>query len=79
MWEPGRSVTKEQFAFNRVNSFIAGGQAAIDDVDLVEDTPSDREDGTDSLVHTYKRDTPGERTSTAKTIIRSIKSRRRHA
>lgn len=75
LWEPGCNLTKEQFAFNRVNSFVSGGRAAIDDVDLVENTPSDREEGTESLTNTYKRATPGE-SSTARTILRSIKRRR---
>lgn len=60
LWDPATRLTKEQFAFNRINSFIAGGQAAIDDVDLIEDTPSDREIGTPSLTQTYIKDTPGQ-------------------
>lgn len=73
LWNPDTRITKEQYAFNRVNSFIAGGRAAQDDVDLVEDTPSDREVGTDSLVQTYKRDTPGQNVDVVRVIKRTLR------
>lgn len=48
-------------AFNRVNSFIALGEAKKIDADLEQDSkPSDRLDGTDSLAKVYKKETPGQ-------------------
>lgn len=48
-------------AFNRVNSFIALGEAAKIDADLEQDSkPSDRLDGTNSLAKVYKKETPGQ-------------------
>lgn len=46
-------------AFNRVNSFIALGEAAKLDADL-ESEPKDRLEGTNSLAKVYKKDTPGQ-------------------
>lgn len=48
-------------AFNRVNSFIALGEAAKADADLAQKSkPSDRLDGTNSAAKIYKKETPGE-------------------
>jgi hypothetical protein len=48
-------------AFNRVNSFIALGEAAKLDADLAQKSkPSDRLDGTTSAAKIYKKETPGE-------------------
>lgn len=48
-------------AFNRVNSFIALGEAAKLDADLEQGTESkDRLEGTKSLVKIYKNSTPGQ-------------------
>ena len=48
-------------AFNRVNSFIALGEAKKVDADLEQDSkPSDRLEGSDSLVKVYKKETPGQ-------------------
>lgn len=56
-------LSHEQHAFNRVNSFIAGGLARQWDADLLDEMEleaKDREEGSDSLVKTYQQDTPGE-------------------
>jgi hypothetical protein len=48
-------------AFNRVNSFIALGEAKKVDADLEQDSePSDRLEGSDSLAKVYKKETPGQ-------------------
>lgn len=48
-------------AFNRVNSFIALGEASKLDADLKQDSkPEDRLEGTSSLSKVYKKETPGE-------------------
>jgi hypothetical protein len=77
IWNEKFKGTKDQFAFDRVNSFIAGGFAADLDRDLIENTteyhsknknkPSSRFDGSDELVDIYKNMTPGQKT------IRTIK------
>ena len=67
----GTLLSEDEYAFNRVNSFVAGGRAAIEDVDLLEDTPSDREEGTTSLTRTYTRTTPGQCIKTIKRVLRS--------
>lgn len=46
-------------AFNRVNSFIALGEASKLDADL-ESKPKDRLEGTNSLAKVYKKETPGQ-------------------
>jgi len=62
-----RWLTREQFGFNRVNSYINNGRAA----DLDSDLPRNREEGSDQLVAIYKRDTPGQ--SPASDTLRTIK------
>jgi hypothetical protein len=48
-------------AFNRVNSFIALGEAKKVDADLEQDSkPSDRLEGSNSLAKVYKKETPGQ-------------------
>jgi hypothetical protein len=48
-------------AFNRVNSFIALGEAKKIDTDLESDSkPSDRLEGSNSLAKVYKKETPGQ-------------------
>ena len=48
-------------AFNRVNSFIAFGEAKKIDTDLEQDSkPSNRLDGTSNLAKLYKKETPGQ-------------------
>ena len=48
-------------AFNRVNSFIALGEAKKIDTDLEQDSkPSNRLDGTSNLAKLYKKETPGQ-------------------
>lgn len=48
-------------AFNRVNSFIAFGEAKKIDTDLEQDSnPSNRLDGTSNLAKLYKKQTPGQ-------------------
>jgi len=64
-------LSETEFAFNRVNSFVSGGRAAIEDVDLLEDAPCDREEGTTTLADTYRRATPGQCIRVIKSIIRS--------
>jgi hypothetical protein len=69
-WRTGHrpGTTPEQWGLARVNSFLTGGKTQkTTDADLwakhmktEENTPYDREQGTDSLVKIYKRDTPGE-------------------
>ena len=54
-WEEG-DIDREQFAFNRVNSFIAGGQATVEDIDLVERALSDAEENKkEEIVKALKR------------------------
>ena len=79
-----RDSLSEQVAFNRVNSFIAGGAAIKLDVDLVEnytgaekvsknsDDASSRFIGTDSLTAVYKKATPGY-TKTIKRVAKQYK------
>ena len=74
--------TSEQYAFNRVNSFLASGQAASLDHDLVEkytgaedisqnsDHPSSRFEGSDQLTKIYRQMTPGQVLKTIKKVIR---------
>ena len=69
IWNKSFGDTPEQFAFDRVNSFIAGGFAAQLDEDLVEDKPTDRLVGTKSLTNNYKKTTPGQ---TPISIIKKI-------
>jgi len=76
----------EQVAFNRVNSFIAGGAAMKLDMDLVEDytgaekvsknsdDASSRFIGTNSLTNVYKKATPGY-TKTIKRVAKEHKYR----
>ena len=61
--------TPEQYAFERVNSFIAGGYAYRLDSDLIEDAethsndsekPCSRFVGSDELVDIYTKETPGQ-------------------
>lgn len=66
----GTMLSEDEYAFNRVNSFVSGGRAAMEDVDLLEDTPSDREEGTTSLTRTYTRATPGQCVRTIKRVLR---------
>lgn len=75
IWNDTFKGTPEQFAFDRVNSFVAGGFAAEHlDSDLYEkytgsepvskekDDPSSRFIGTDSLTKILANDTPGQST-----------------
>jgi len=65
---PKIHLTKENQAFNCINSYIAKGKAWRDNPDL-------RLDGTDSLRQIYSNDTPGEPNSlnTKKSTIDTIK------
>ena len=57
------NITEEQFAFSRVNSFLAGGAASKMDADLYEMIEEDGgagEWGTDQLRKKYCEDTPGQ-------------------
>jgi hypothetical protein len=56
-------------AFNRVNSFIAFGEAKKIDTDLEQNSkPSDRLDGTNSLAKVYKKETPGQAVKEASSL-----------
>lgn len=57
--ERHQELTAEQFAFNRVNSFISGGRARTLDTDLWEEGGAGYE-GTPELVKKLKKDTPGQ-------------------
>lgn len=76
-WEEGMTRTQSQYAFDRVNSFIAKGKARELDQDLLEQAPvKDRFVGTPELTDTYKKDTPGqERIKTIRNQLRSINTR----
>ena len=82
-WNESFKGTKEQFAFDRVNSFIAGGFAIQVDKDLIEtfetsepqsknkNKPSSRFDATTSATNIYRGDTPGQkRVKTIKKVVR---------
>jgi len=70
---PPSHLSQEQHAFNRINSFIAGGAARELDSDLLEWLPAkDMEWGSDSLANEYIKDTPGQ-SRTLKTIKKVIK------
>lgn len=86
-WHENSGQTKEQCAFARINSFIAGGKAAELDRDLAtkHETPttepqsknkqdsSSRFLGTNSLVDILKKDTPGQtHGETASSVIKRI-------
>ena len=62
-WEARRTATlsEQENAFNRVNSFLAGGLASRLDSDLLTEEGGAGEIGTDELVSTYASDTPGQR------------------
>ena len=66
-----RHLTREQQAFNRVNSYCNGGKARKMDEDLDKNKPENREEGSTSSVEIYKNDTPGQ---TLKTIKRVVKA-----
>jgi len=74
IWSNQFKGSREQFAFDRVNSFIAGGFASQIDKDLREGSacPCDREDGSGSLTDTYKKDTPGENPKKTIKTIRKV-------
>lgn len=70
IWNRDFKGNPEQFAFDRVNSFIAGGFAADLDNDLKEQTephstdknnPASRFMGSPEATEIYKNDTPGQR------------------
>lgn len=71
---PPEHLSQEQHAFNRINSFIAGGKAREIDSDLIgEWKPADKmEWGTSSLANEYAKDTPGQ-SRTLKTIRKVLK------
>jgi len=78
IWNKGFKGTRTQFAFDRVNSFIAGGFAADLDRDLIESEekhtknsklPSSRFDGSRELVDNYKKSTPGQTLTVIKRIV----------
>lgn len=72
---PPPHLSHEQYAFNRVNGFIAGGRVRELDYDLVEWLPADKmEWGSDSLANEYRRDTPGQ-SKTLNTIRKVIKKK----
>lgn len=59
--ESPQKITRDQWAFNRVNSFLSGGAArATDDADLWEQVSGAGEFGTDGLRKKYSKDTPGQ-------------------
>ena len=61
--KPPEHLTPEQHAFNRVNSFVAGGAARELDADLVQEwlPASKMEYGSDTLAKEYIKDTPGQK------------------
>ena len=70
IWNRSFKGNPEQFAFDRVNSFIAGGFAADLDQDLREsmepystdkNNPASRFTGSTEATEIYKNDTPGQR------------------
>jgi hypothetical protein len=75
---------KEQAGFNRVDSFIHGGEAARLDEDLKEtvvqgepqsdnpDDPSARFVGTDSLTNILKSQTPGQTVETTADVVKRV-------
>ena len=72
IWNQSFGQTAEQFAFDRVNSFIAGGFAADLDDDLIEDWQNSKyknpEGGlTQAGVNAYRREHPGSKLKTAVT------------
>lgn len=71
-WEARRTATlsEQENAFNRVNSFLAGGLAARLDSDLLTEEGGAGEVGTDELVSTYASDTPGQR------FIRNVREKK---
>lgn len=81
-WQEGFTNTREQFAFNRVNSFIAGGLAYSLDKELIESEliskdkskANSRLVGTDQSVNIFKQDTPGQ--SVINVIRRVLKDRK---
>jgi hypothetical protein len=86
-WDEKFDNTPQQYAFDRVNSFVSGGLAAGLDSDLLEketytgtekvsknkNDASSRFIGTDSLVNVYKNDTPGQSNATICTIKKTVK------
>ena len=72
---PPSHLSQEQHAFNRCNSFIAGGMARELDSDLVEWLPASKmEWGSNSLAKEYIKDTPGQ-SKTLNTIKKVIKKK----
>ncbi len=60
--ESPQNITRDQWAFNRVNSFLSGGAArATVDADLWEQACGAGEFGTDELRKNYSKDTPGQK------------------
>ena len=82
-WNESFHGTPEQFAFDRVNSFISGGFAQQLDQDLIEnidaekitknkDKPSSRFVGTKELTNVYVNDTPGQTIKVIKKLVNEI-------
>ena len=60
--DSSRKLTREQWAFNRVNSFLSGGQTqAVADADLWERASGGGEFGSDELRKNYSNATPGQK------------------
>lgn len=60
--ESPQKITRDQWAFNRVNSFLSGGAARTTvDADLWEQAGGAGEFGTDGLRKNYSKDTPGQK------------------
>jgi hypothetical protein len=60
--DSSRKLTREQWAFNRVNSFLSGGQTqAVADADLWERASGGGEFGSDELRRNYSNATPGQK------------------
>ena len=82
--QSNHAPSKKINAFNRVNSFVAGGKAALLDEDLRKsekhtkdlNLSSSRFDGSDELVALYKAMTPGQSGSMAKIVKRIISNRK---
>lgn len=60
--DSSRKLTREQWAFNRVNSFLSGGQTqAVADADLWERASGGGEFGSDELRRNYSNATPDQK------------------
>lgn len=60
--DSSRKLTREQWAFNRVNSFLSGGKTqAVADADLWERASGGGEFGSDELRKNYSNATPGQK------------------